>query len=567
MEKHIACLCFTIVTFLFFNSCGQRAVETGATYANPILAGFYPDPSLCRVGDDYYLVTSTFSYYPGVPIFHSRDLLHWQQIGYVLDRPEQLDLDGLGVSRGIFAPAIRHHGGVFYLTTTLVDGGGNFVVTAANPAGPWSNPSWLPDVVGIDPSLFFDEGGKAYIIFNGEPPEGRSLYDGHRALWLYGFDTASLTTVGPRILVVNGGTDISQKPIWIEGPHIFKKGGFYYLIAAEGGTGYDHSEVVFRATDVTGPYTSYSANPILTQRHLDPKRENPITCTGHADLVETQNGQWWAVFLGCRPYDSYFFNTGRETFMAPVRWTDGWPVINPDAEEVQYSYQGPDLPSHQLDTYPLNGNFTLRDEFDADTLALYWMFLRTLREEWYSLTRSPGRLSLQLRPEMIYEKANPSFIGRRQQHLHCGASLALDFTPNAENETAGIIAFQNETHYYYLGKTLVNGTATVQLKNHENILAEIALAPEDGEKPLYLKIEARAGNYDFYYATTPGSWQKLAESVDGKVLSTEVAGGFVGAFFGMYAGSQGKPSTNYANFDWFEYRGFDETFERKEVAK
>jgi len=442
----------------------QSSMNVENFFKNPILAGFYPDPSICRVGEDYYLVNSSFSYYPGVPIFKSNDLVHWSQIGHVLNRPEQLNLDGLGVSEGIYAPAISYHGGIFYLTTTLVGKGGNFVVTAENPAGPWSNPIWLGNVVGIDPSLFFDDDGKSYIVYNGEPPQRKPLYDGHRAIWMYEFDKISKKTFGEKHLIVNGGTDITQKPIWIEGPHIIKKDGYYYLIAAEGGTGTNHSEVVFRTKDIKGPYKSYKSNPILTQRHLGPQREFPVTCAGHADFVETQNGQWWAVFLACRPYEGNHFNTGRETFLVPVKWVNEWPLINPGNELVKYSYPVPDLKKTSNIPYPLNGNFTIKDDFKNSQLSNYWIFLRTVRESWYSLTRSPGQLSIRLRPETIDEKKNPSFIGRRQQHAYCYAAVALDFRPGAENETAGIIAFQNENHYYYLGKTISNGKQVVQLK-------------------------------------------------------------------------------------------------------
>jgi alpha-N-arabinofuranosidase len=194
------------------------ALRPGAgQYRNPILKGFYPDPSITRAGDDYYLVTSTFSYFPGIPVFHSRDLVNWTQIGNAIDRPDQLDFKKLGLSRGVFAPAIEEHQGTFYILNTCVDCGGNFLVTATNPAGPWSDPVWLPEIEGgIDPSLFFDEDGKAWILNNG-PPVGTPLYEGHRAIWIQQFDPAAKKMVGPRIMLVNGGVDISKKPIWVEG--------------------------------------------------------------------------------------------------------------------------------------------------------------------------------------------------------------------------------------------------------------------------------------------------------------------------------------------------------------
>ena len=274
-------------------------------YVNPILAGFYPDPSICRVGSDYDLVTSSFSYFPGLPLFHSRDLVSWQQIGHAMDRPEQLDLADAGVSRGLFAPTIRYYKGLFYIVCTLIDKGGNFVITAKNPKGPWSNPVWLKNVDGIDPSLYFDEStDRAWIIYNSIPPGNKSLYDGHRTIRMRSFDYKNLKAGDDEIVVINGGTDITKKPIWIEAPHIYKINDWYYLLCAEGGTGYDHSEVAFRSKNPEGPYESFGGNPILTQRHLDPNRKDPVTTTGHADLVQTPEGKWYAVFLGCRPYCS-----------------------------------------------------------------------------------------------------------------------------------------------------------------------------------------------------------------------------------------------------------------------
>ena len=310
-----------IARFDWFDYSGHdpvyRTVPSGPKdYLNPILSGFYPDPSIVRVGDDYYLVNSTFAYFPGIPVFHSRDLVDWTQIGNAIDRPTQLNFDGLGISRGVFAPAIDYHAGTFYIITTCVDCGGNFLITATNPAGPWSDPVWL-GFDGIDPSLFFGRDGKAYILNNG-PPVGAPLYDGHRAIWMQQFDRATNKLIGPRSMIVNGGTDIRKKPIWIEGPHLFQHHGKYYLICAEGGTGYDHSEVVFRSDKVFGPYASYKGNPILTQRTLDPSRPFPVTSTGHAQFVRTQESQWWAVFLGVRPYADDSYNTGRETFLLPV---------------------------------------------------------------------------------------------------------------------------------------------------------------------------------------------------------------------------------------------------------
>jgi xylan 1,4-beta-xylosidase len=572
-----------IIIYLAFilMSCRLRSTEdkvpevTERSYLNPIIPGFYPDPSICKVDDNYYLVNSTFSFFPGIPVFQSKDLVNWIQIGHVLDRPEQLNLDGLNISQGIFAPTIRYNKGTFYMITTLVGKGGNFLVTADKPEGPWSEPVWLPDVTGIDPSFFFDDNGKSYIVFNSEPPDNISLYDGHRAIWMYEFDTGTKKTFGEKHLLVNGGTDITKKPIWIEGPHLFKLNKYYYLIAAEGGTGINHSEVVFRSEDIKGPYISYEKNPVLTQRHLDINREYPVTCTGHADLVQLPGGDWWAVFLGCRPYEKNFFNTGRETFLVPVKWVDKWPVLNYGFETVKFSYPAPQLKEHKWDNQVLNGNFTIRDEFENEELDLAWIFIRTVREQWYSLKLSPGNLRIKLRPEVIWGKYNPSFVGRRQQHVYCHASAALTFNPVSENESAGIAAFQNRRHFYCLCKTLRDNKEVVQLvkgkgqlktnadiNSNDNIelIKEIILEKNETNRRLYLKIKASGSKYSFFYSAIRGEWKPIAENVDGKYLSTEVAGGFVGTILGMYASSDNKPSENYADLDWFEYSGNDPVY-------
>src|SRR4051812_3486644 len=215
------------------------------SFHNPILAGYYPDPSVTRVGDKYYLVNSTFTHWPGIPVHESRDLVHWKLIGHALSDPAKVSFDGLETSRGVFAPSIHFHAGTFYVINTLVDSGGNFFVTAKNPAGPWSEPVWLKEVDGIDPAFFFDDDGKAYVVNNG-PPAGAPEYNGHRAIWLQEFDVAAQKLVGPRKIIVDKGADPARKPIWIEGPHLYRIQGAYYLMCAEGGTGPDHSEVVFR---------------------------------------------------------------------------------------------------------------------------------------------------------------------------------------------------------------------------------------------------------------------------------------------------------------------------------
>jgi len=547
-------------TYVFIFLLSSLSGFAQATYTNPILSGFYPDPSICRVGDDYYLVTSTFAYFPGLPIMHSKDLVSWHQIGSALNRKEQLDLTGAAVSRGLFAPSIVFHDSLFYITCTLVDKGGNFVITAKDPRGPWTNPVYLPEVQGIDPSLFFD-GNKAYLVYNSEAPDKQPLYDGHRTIRLYEFDYQNFKISGEEKIMINGGTDINKKPIWIEAPHILKKDGFYYLFCAEGGTGYDHSEVVFRSQSIDGPYVSYVNNPILTQRHLDSSRTQPITSTGHADLVQTLQGDWYAVFLGCRPYEGDHYNTGRETFMAPVTWENGWPLINPGFNEVQYSYPAPVMNKAMFTTgiNEFSNGERFYDHFDNKVLNNRYVFLRTPPKTWYNFENKKGYLSIELQPETCNEPQNIAMIADRQNHLNGYVSTRMRFQTQADNEKAGLIVFQNENHYYFMCKSSDRGQPVVQLfKGPGNQHA--ALGPQmitsipllKKNAGIIFKIEVDEKGYSFYYSIKKDKWLLLRSSLERSFLSTRTAGGFVGCVYGLYATSNGLPSVNSAMYDWFE---------------
>lgn len=533
-------------------------------YTNPILAGFYPDPSICRAGEDYYIVNSSFAYFPGLPIFHSKDLVSWKQIGHALDRPEQLPLIGAGVSRGLFAPSISYYKGKFYIVCTLIDRGGNFIITADNPAGPWTNPVYLKGVNGIDPSLYFDERtDKAYIVYNSDPPNNKTLWNGHRTIRQYELDYVNKKVIGEERLLVNGGVDTSKHPVWIEAPHIYHINDWYYLMCAEGGTAYNHSEVIFRSKSPEGPFLPWDKNPILTQRHLDRNRPNPVTTAGHADLVQTTNGKWYAVYLACRPYEGDLYNIGRETFMNPVSWTsDGWPVILQGNDAIEYSYPSP-FPAQQKPVNPFSGNYTFKDNFDGGALDFRYIFLRTVTEPWYNSSDKKGQLSIKLRPETVGGLGNPSFIGFRQAHHEATATVQLQFAPKADHEKAGLIIFQNEKTYYYLCKSTKQGKPVVQLYQSAKDSLEMTLLKEfplkSTSKPVQLTIKPNKGIYSMSFSEDGKKWLQIQE-VDGKILSTARAGGFVGSVFGLYATSMGKVSSSKAYFDWFSYRGNDAVF-------
>jgi xylan 1,4-beta-xylosidase len=517
-------------------------------FRNPILTGFYPDPSICRVGGDFYLVTSTFEYFPGLPIFHSRDLVHWRQIGHVLDRPSQLPLDGIRPSGGLYAPTIRYSQGVFYVINTLVDGttrSGNFIVTATDPAGPWSEPYWLDGADGIDPSLFFDDDGRAWYTGTRLIP-GSDFKKGQTEIWLQELDLAAMHLTGEPCVIWHSAV---KGAVWSESPHIYKIDGRYYLLTAEGGTAHHHSVMIARSDVITGPYEGNRGNPILTHRHLG--LDYPVVGTGHADLVETQTGEWWMVLLAMRPYGGYYYNLGRETFLAPVTWEEGWPIVSRGTGRVEFTYPVPDLSEHDWPTAPD------RDDFDQATLAPQWFFLRTPREDFWSLKDRSGWLRLRLRPQQLAERVNPSFVGRRQQHIHFSAQTLLEFTPQAANECAGLALVQNDQFHFSFVVTRTDQPVIRLIKRAAGVEEILAERPFDAGR-CYLKVEAHEQDYHFSVASEPDQWQSVAEKIDGRILSTPVAGGFVGAVIALYASSNGQASANQADFDWFEYNGFDE---------
>lgn len=532
-------------TFTYFDYQGRDArfdkqYDAAREYLNPIMAGFYPDPSICRVGDVYYMVNSSFSFFPAVPVFESRDLVTWQQIGHVLDRPSQVPLDGQGVSGGIFAPDIKYNESnkTFYMITTNV-GKGNFYVKTTDPRQGWSEPIYLPEIDGIDPSFYFGRNGEAYIVHNA-PVEGEADYEGQRAIRILRFDVKGDSIIGTHKEIVRGGTHVTEKPIWIEGPHLYRIGKYYYLMCAEGGTGSFHSEVIFRSKNPMGPWEECPSNPILTQREgLDDNRIDPVSSTGHADLVQTVQGDWWAVFLGCRPYEADLYNTGRDTYLLPVTWKDGWPVIlekgkavpvvNAKAEWQTRIGNGNNVQK------PTTGNFSYHDSFDAGSLDMRWIFLRN-PSDFYTL----GSAGLTITPKAvdITRKESPSAVFVRQQHTAFSAGTQLKFVPRNDGNIAGMTLLQNEEYNFVFGKTRINGRAAVVLIRSEKtpqIIARVYLTDEEACKPLRLWIDGNGRFYDFSFAIGDENRQTLLRGADAANLSTGMSGGFIGACIGLYA--------------------------------
>lgn len=517
----------------------ENPLPDSESFYNPILPGWYSDPSICTNGEgDYFLVTSTFTYFPGVPIFHSTDLVNWKQVGHVLSRPSQLvNMKGQHVSGGIFAPVISYnpHNKTYYMITTNV-GAGNFFVKTRNPFGEWSDPIRLPEVGGIDPSFFFDEDGRAYIVNNDDAPDNKPEYSGHRTIRIQEFDVKTDKTIGPRKILVNKGVHPEEKPIWIEGPHLYKINGKYFLMDAEGGTSNWHSEVIFRSDSPMGTYTPWEKNPILTQRHLDPARPNPVTCAGHADLVQTKEGDWWAVFLACRPIDNRFENLGRETFLMPVKWSeDGFPYMTQGEEVVPMVLKREGVTRGEKVTF---GNFEETDNFDNTALGMQWMTLRAPATDLYSLSETLGYLTLKCTERSTTEKDTPAFVCRRMQHHRFECTTRMLFNPKDDKEAAGLLLFKDERHQYFLCVSRPDGKKRLALIKigvpAEQELASCDLAAD--VKDFSLKVVSRGTHYDFYYALEGSrNWTPLCKDIDAGYLSTATAGGFTGSTIGLYA--------------------------------
>lgn len=513
---------------LFFGLFAVSAFGQGFT--NPVLPGFYPDPSVCRVADDYYLVNSSFQYFPGVPIHRSKDLVHWEPVGHCLTRPSQVKLEKSGFWNGIYAPTIRYHEGTFYMVTTNTSDKGNFYVYTDNPAGEWSDPLWV-DQGGIDPDLFFDDDGKTYFV---------STNGGYIQLCEIDIKTGVRLTASQKIARGTGGR-------YPEAPHIYKKDGYYYLLIAEGGTEYGHKVTIARSRAIDGPYEWNPANPILTHSN-ESAATSPIQGTGHADMIQAHDGSWWVVFLAFRPQSGSHHLLGRETFLAPVRWDkDAWPVINGNGT-VALNMNVPTLPQVEASAPPA------RDDFAAATLGLAWSFLCNPHTENYSLTERKGYLRLKASALTLNDIDSPTFIGRRQQHFHFRATTALDYKEIKEGAEAGLTTYMSNNYHYDLSVTCRNGQHFLTLTYYLGVMRHLEKEIPLKNDKVYLRIESDKELYSYYYSTNSKDFEKLSD-MDVRFLSSETAGGFTGVYIGLFAQSGNNHS--HADFDWFEYVPFE----------
>ena len=519
MKKIILLLVCVFGLYNFSNAQG---------YKNPVISGFHPDPSVCKVGEDYYLVTSSFEYFPGVPVFHSKDLINWTKIGHCLTRPSQLKLDKCAPSSGIYAPTIRYHNGLFYMVTTNVSGGGNFYVYTDNPAGEWSEPVFV-EQGGIDPTLYFED-SKCYFISNA----------GGIMICEIDIKTGKNLTEGRSVWNGTGGR-------YPEAPHIYKKDGWYYLLISEGGTEYGHKMTIARSRAIYGPYESNPSNPIFT--HINEvSQSNPIQGTGHGDFIQAHDSSWWIVFLGFRPQSLLHHVLGRETFLAPVRWdANAWPVINGNGT-VNIDMNVPTLPLQPVKQHDLS------TDFDETKLGVDWNYLRNPFMNNYSLTEKKGSLRLKASPVSLDDNDSPTFVGRRQEHMDFSATTVLSLNNAKEGDQAGMtILYTSQAHYDFFLKESEKGKRKLVVRYHMGVLNYIAYEMDIPGDKIYLKVKGDKDFYSFYYSLDGEKFDFL-NKINVWYLSSETNGGFTGVYIGLYAASQSKNTKAYADFDKFMYK-------------
>ncbi len=517
----------------------KNPLKAGEFYS-PVLQGCYPDPAITRKGDDYYMVCSSFAMFPGVPIFHSKDLVNWTDLGGVLNNVNEFNPHDTSISQGVYAPGITYnsHNDTFYMIVTAFSGGlGNIIVKTKDPKKGWGSPVKL-GFGGIDPSIFFDDNGKGYIVHNDAPDKGKELYNGHRVIKVWEYDLEKDQVIpGTDKIIVDGGVDLSKKPIWIEAPHLYKKDKHYYLMCAEGGTGGNHSEVVFISDSPTGPFKPSSNNPILTQRHFPKDRPNKVDWAGHADLVLGPDNKYYGVFLGVRPNDKDRVNTGRETFILPVDWSGTFPVFENGLVPMEPKLKMPmGVTENKTGTngfFP-NGNFTFEENFTSNKLDYRWIGLRGPRENFAVVTKK----GLQINPfaVSIKELKPTSTLFYRQMHNTFSFATTIDFKPESEKDLAGITCLQNERFNYVFGITKKGNETYVLLERTEKGTSKIIASTKiDMKKPVRLQVKANGDSYEFSYALNGADFENLGGVVSGDILSTNVAGGFTGALVGLYA--------------------------------
>src|SRR5574344_211144 len=518
----------TFLVFLCALNCICYTMAQSQGYNNPVIPGFHPDPSVCRVGDDYYLVNSSFGYFPGVPLFHSKDLVNWEQIGNCLSRPSQINISKASTWGGIYAPTIRYDNGMFYMITTNVSDKGNFIVHTKDPRGEWSDPVWIKQK-GIDPSLFF-ENGNCYLVSN--PDNG---------IYLCQINPMTGEQLSESKLIWNGTG--GRYP---EGPHIYKKDDWYYLMISEGGTEYGHKLTIARSRAIDGPYLGNPSNPILT--HINQNAQsNPIQGTGHGDIVEADDGSFWMVCLAFRPQSGSNHIIGRETYLAPVRWDkNAWPVVNGDGT-INLHMDVHTLPQHPFDKKPP------RTSFYSGNLGPEWIYLLNPKQDNYIFKSQ--RLHLKATPTALDSNESPTFVGRRQEHIDFTAATTVSLCKGIFNDEAGITVYMcNDSHYDIFIREEKDLHKSVVLRYRLGAMTHIEKVANITNDKLQLQIKGDKDYYYFSFSTDGKTFVNMGK-MDTRYLSSETAGGFTGAVIDMFSVCGTPSSEGYGEFEYFDYSG------------
>jgi len=566
-------------SFTFFFILCLNALAQDLDYVNPIIKGSYPDPSICRVGDDFYIVNSSFEYYPGLPIHHSKDLVNWELVGYGLHREEQctgkMNLTDVQYNGGIHAPSIRYHNGKFYIITTNVYSPAeeepsemiNFIITSEKIEGPWSDPYIIKGAPGIDPDIIFDN-EKIWYVGTHAPDDPN--FNGEGEIWLQELDSTNWSLTGERYFLWRGALYYGT---WAEGPHIYKRNGYYYLLIAEGGTSLNHAVMVAVSDNIKGPYVPNDRNPILTSRHIS--YGHWVNSIGHGDLIELEDGRWYMVTLGIRSEVKTHSNMGRETHLIPVTWEKEpfewqyddiekdwsilpeherfeklrrvnyeWPVCSPITGRVDRSYSlpYPDHPQYYSDSF--------KDDFDNENLSLEWNFRRVPNKNTYEINLDNEVLRLFAGTNVIKDRKSSSLLGIRQKESHFEFLVKMIFDTDESEVQSGISLFQKDDNYF---------TYTIERHNREYLLKLIL--KEKNSEPIIIKdkiLSSYNGSiifkvvsddmaYRFYYSLDESkNFNFLTETGPNKILSK----GYTGAYCGLYATTNGKEIQEHADFDW-----------------
>ena len=523
------------------------------TIQNPILKGFNPDPSICRVGDDYYIATSTFEWFPGVQIHHSKDLKNWQVIAQPLNRTSQLDMKGVPDSCGVWAPCLSYKDGIFYLVYTNVksfDGvwkdTPNYVVTTSDITGDWSDPIYL-NSSGFDGSFFHDTNGKTWYTSMQVDHRNDKFFGG---IELQEYSIAEQQLIGESYFITKG-----TKLGLTEGPHIYQRNGYYYLILAEGGTEYGHAATILRSKDITGPYEEHPENPILT---CATSPLHPIQKSGHASLVETENGDWYITFLVGRPLTTHGnCPLGRETAIEEIKWLDDWPYLKSGSNLPRVEIPAP------FSSKELSKNESILYDFNTDNLSLDFQSLRIpTNENWISLTENKGYLRLKGK-ESLTSTHTQALIARRLQHFNAQATTKVEFNPDKFQQLAGLVVYYNTAHYHYLYISTDGDHKTIQVLTCDNysIIEQKEIAIIKSNTPIVLRATIQEEKLQFSYSSDEIDFLNIGNILDMNIVSDDyVRDGsdryrpaFTGCFIGMCCLDLAT-NKKHADFEWFEYK-------------